>query len=303
LHESLLAEAVAAAQGLRNETARSKALAALAPYVRDDLLAEALCAARQILSKRPRSEALSALAPHLLDPERGIAWVEAFEAADRIDDEGNRLVALARVGPYLASPRREIAMAAAMKGARHISYRYLILPAVTPYLSEPERQTTLAKALDAAKSICFERDRAESLVALASVLPEPLLVQGLSAAQDIADDQSRRIALSALTTHLPEPARSLALPDILVMCQRMVIEPDRSKAILSIVSHMKLLPFQEQAGFWRGCLRALASQGRTPIFQAQEDLLRLLKRLTEADASAEVVEIAHAIRDVGRWFP
>jgi hypothetical protein len=170
-------------------------------------------------------------------------------------------------------------------------------------LPEPERQTTLAKALNAANNICFETVRAESLAALAPILPEPLLVQGFSAALQIGSERYRRDALLAFTPRLPEPNRSIALAELLSACQAIDTEPDRSSTVLAIVSHRTSLSRDEQTQCWRDCLRGLASQGRKPILNAQEPLLRLLQRLPGTDASAEVVEIAHAIRDVGRWFP
>jgi hypothetical protein len=141
------------------------------------------------------------------------------------------------------------------------------------------------------------------LAALAAHLPEAqrteVLAEALAAARQISSEDARSRALAALAPHLPEAL----LAETLAAARQINTEPHRSASILTTVSHRTSLSRDEQTRLWNECLRGLASQGRKPILKAQEPLLRLLKRLTEADASADAVEIASAIRDVGRWFP
>jgi hypothetical protein len=69
----LLAEALAAARALRDESNRAGVLMALAPHLPEPLLAEALAAARALREEGNCAVVLAALAPHL--PEL-VGWGE-----------------------------------------------------------------------------------------------------------------------------------------------------------------------------------------------------------------------------------
>ncbi|ACL23123.1 hypothetical protein [Chloroflexus aggregans] len=97
----VLYEALAAAQAIKWEAARARALFALAPYLPPALLPEALAAAQTIADPDDRARALAALAPPPPPDQQGQVLHEALAAAQAIADPYYRAVALAALAPHL----------------------------------------------------------------------------------------------------------------------------------------------------------------------------------------------------------
>ena len=113
LGSELILLALAAVKAISDESARSQALAALAPQLAPAWLGEALDAAMAIRDERYRWRALAALAPQLAPEQRPGVLGEALAAAKAISDESARSQVLAALAPQLAPALLGEALAAA----------------------------------------------------------------------------------------------------------------------------------------------------------------------------------------------
>ncbi|NEO07811.1 MAG: hypothetical protein F6K51_20555 [Moorea sp. SIO3I8] len=328
LPEILLPEALEAARSIPNESARASALRELASRL-PEILPEALAAARSINDDSYRVEALSRLALHL--PE---ILPEALEAVRSIQGTESELVsarvsALSRLAPHLP----EILLPKALEAARSISYdpsRVSALSGLVPYLPE-----ILPEALEAARSISYDPSRVSALSGLVPYLPE-ILPEALEAARSITYDPSRVSALSGLVPYLPE-----ILPEALEAARSIHNESDRAEALSRLAHHLsdeillktlatvrsiqhkgyrassvmmplphlptimksvyeQLNPNSVDYNIWKEILHFLADNDRQVVLESIPKLSSIIIALGGSNAFAE---IAHAIQDVGQWWP
>jgi len=227
-------QGLAYARQMQGPELRTRALAALAPYLnpaeRDRALRETLEAARAIGDEWPRSQALAALAPRLAELGH---TAEALEAARAIGSKGypslSQSQALAALAPHLTAPllREALEAVRAIKSEGYRSqYQSQALAALAPRLAELGHP---AEALEVARAIGYERDRSQALAALAPHLGpterDQAVREALEAARAIRANQpsgtaqleaarDRSEALAALAPRLAElghPAEALAV--------------------------------------------------------------------------------------------
>jgi hypothetical protein len=148
LSETMLADALAVARGVRYACDRGKALIGVARRLPDDLLGEALAAVRD-LDEQDQAELLVTLAPRL-PPSLLPAAVEAGAAL------------------------------------RHLPNRAKALAALAPALAEPERSRRVTEVLETAERVGGGQVFLESLAFLASLLPGPTKAQALNSALEYA---------------------------------------------------------------------------------------------------------------------
>jgi hypothetical protein len=192
----------------------------------------------------------------------------------------------------------------------------------------------LAEALQAAHAIATEEHRFRALAALAPHLPASLLPRALQAAFAIRDEGTLARALGELEPHLPVQertgvlaarlqARSIRdewsrywelkplararsaepLRQALETARAIGDEEHRSRVLGGCLTGLANLPPETVFALWADILHAFASCRRVGLLDNMAQLVPIFKVLAGQDADAEWSELAHAIRDVGRWFP
>jgi len=228
-------EALKAAWAIEYDWPRSQALAALAPHLTAPLLREALEAARATGDEKTRSEALAALAPHLTAP----LLPEALEAALAIGDEENRSEVLAALAPRLVELGHLAEALAAALAIEDKWSRSQALAALAPRLAELGH---LAEALAAALAIGDEKNRSQVLAALAPRLAatehDQVLREALAAALAIGDEKNRCEVLAALAPSLAPTERDQALREALEVARAIWGEWPRSQALAALASRL-----------------------------------------------------------------
>ncbi len=254
-----LSEAFVTALSVRDERARTKALAALAAQLPDMLLPEALAAAGAIQGEQPRAAALSALASRL----PAALLPAALAAARAIGDDAPRAAALMALAPHLPAEiladvgraRRDrsgaetlFAMAPdlpdalipeALAGAGTIGDDHVcaqLLVTLAPRL----RDTQLQQALAVARIIGKDRPRAAALSALAPHLTDALLQELLADAGAISDDRGRAALLGILTPRLVDAL----LPQALIAARAIGDDAPRAEVLIALTARLPkaLLP-------------------------------------------------------------
>jgi hypothetical protein len=143
-----LAEVLAAAEAIRDDAARARALTDLAPYLPPDHLTQALASAVAISDDAARARALTALIRHLPSHQQPTALAQALAAAAAIGDDAVRVRALAVLVPHLPSDQQPTALAevlAAAEAIRDDAVRARALAVLAPHL--PSDQPTRAEDL------------------------------------------------------------------------------------------------------------------------------------------------------------
>ena len=204
--EVLMAEALAAAQGITHEEKRAEVLAVLLPRLAElGHPEDALTAARRIADEWEQTEALAGLSSYLPETRRVRDLQDVIATAQAIADERGRAVALTRWALHSSEPLLREALATA-RGITDERWRTKALAGLLPRLAElghPE------DALAAAQEIVDASWRAEVLGRLAPHLPEIERVQALrealATALEIGGEDRRAEALARLAPHLPEP--------------------------------------------------------------------------------------------------
>ncbi len=132
-----------------------------------------------------------------------------------------------------------------------------------PYLSESLRASVLAETLEAMRRIGSESERAGVLADLLPHLPEPLLGQALGVARGIGDQNLRAKALSCFAGFVELPRQML---------------------------HFR----------WSGLVAAAMLGSRYEMLQVLVPSAPVIAGMGGTEA---LVEVAHAVGDVGRWWP
>ncbi|WP_446382250.1 NB-ARC domain-containing protein [Coleofasciculus sp. E2-BRE-01] len=219
LPETLLPEALEAARAIQEEHYRAQVLGNIAPHLPETLLSQALEAARAIHSEGDRAIALGNIAPHL--PETLLS--QSLEAARAIHSEGDRAIALGKIALHLPDILPE-----ALEAARAINSDYLrayALGKIAPYLPD-----ILPEVLEATRAIHSERYRAYALEKIAPYLPD-ILPEALEAARAIHSERYRAIALWKIAPYLPETLLSQALE-----AARAIQEEHYRACVLSLIA-------------------------------------------------------------------
>jgi hypothetical protein len=112
------------------------------------------------------------------------------------------------------------------------------LVAVASSLPEPTRTRILREALEAARGVNDDTWRAVMLTAVAPHLPEDLVDEALEIARSIPDWPLRAEALTGIARHLPEPDRSAALGGLLASARRLDDEWSRAEALATLAPHL-----------------------------------------------------------------
>jgi hypothetical protein len=245
----LLREALTAVRSA-DDPDRSRALAALAPYLPDRLLPEALEVA-WALEPVPRAWVFAALAPCLPVPQQNELLEETLSViapafperllADELrkvgalKDEWERGEGLATVGPVLSGQL----LTEALQLAREIGdpgARARGLAALVPTLPEPEKSNVLEEALAAAGAAESAEGDESALIALAPHRPKadaPFL-HGLEGTNAVFEDLLRARLLAMLAPHLREPLLARALAAVSVLGN----QRGRSEALSSLAPYL-----------------------------------------------------------------
>jgi len=232
-----LVEGLTAAREIKGELARARAFSDLAPYLSDELkaqvLAEGLTSARENREEGTRASALSALAPHLTDDLK----TQALAIAREINAEGLRAYAFSSLAPHLTDKLKVQALTAARKIKDEYA-RASTLSALVPHLRDELKAQAQEEGLKSARKIKDEDDRAHALSAIAPHLTHELKVQvlaeGLAAAREIMEEDDRAHALSALAPHLTNELKAQAL----AIASEIKSEDDRVSVLSALVPHL-----------------------------------------------------------------
>ena len=214
-----------AALAIDDERGRSLALASIAPYLQGELLQIGLDATLAIQSAGERTDALVALSSNL----RGTLLRTGLDAALAIQHVQLRSRALAALAPNLQGETLRIVLETALT----INDEWgssIALAAVACYLQGETKKNTLKAGMNAALAIHSERERTDTLVALAPNLRGELLRAGLDAALAIQSIGHRVRALTAFAPNLQDHLLRIGL-DAAVAIQD---EGSRSRALAAL---------------------------------------------------------------------
>jgi tetratricopeptide (TPR) repeat protein len=296
---TVLQEALDAARGIVNESARASALARLG---RPE---EALAVAREIGDERARAGALEVLAPRLTEPGH---VNEALAVAGEIGDDGARAGALAALAPRMAATGQVDEALALARGIEHEWARASALAALAQ-LDEalavargigPEGSRALAllkmtphlantawvnEALAVASGIVDEGFRAVALVALAPRLAElGQLDEALNVVRMIGPERARAGARAGLAPHLANAGR---IDEAMAAVRESGNERQRARALEALAPHLP------DAGWVKD---ALAMMQRIGDEEAQGSALaRLALHLAKSGQADEALAVARGI--------
>lgn len=332
LPEALLRETLVAAQAIRDEDVRARALAGLIPHLpaavlsgalaaaqklespwrRDEVLAEvaprlaelgyfkeALATGREIESRNTRLRSLLRLVSHLPESQRGQVLQEALATAQMIKEDIAQATELSRLALQLAEVGyfHEALVAARAIRRQHDMVKTLI--EMVPQLPGPEQEQALRSALATAQEIESEDDRANALIELVPHLPEPeqerALLEALAAARAIERSTTRVRTLSRLAPHLSGTEHVETMQEALAAARSIRDENERVRTLLEIAAH---LPEAERAEVLQQVLIiAQAMRNKSEQVGALIEIASYLPDTERADVLRQALAAARTIPD------
>jgi len=276
------------AMQMLNEWQRAEALVKLAPTLPQPLVREVWAAAKVWKDTDTRTEVLVGLAPYLSEPQRAQALQEALAAVRAIDDMSRRTRALAELAPSLPEPLQTEVLQEALAATREEDGYSQVQTLLELASHLPE--ALMLEALAAAQAIEDERLRAQALAGLVPALPKPLVQEAWAAVVMLEDTDDRADALAKLAPHLPEPLlRAHALEEFLVIARAIRDEYKRAQAIIELAPHLSELQSREALAVARtiddGSWRA----------QALIELVPHLSEVPRAEVLREVLDVAAGV--------
>jgi hypothetical protein len=279
-----LAEALAAATAITDDSHRARALGDLAPHLPPDLLSQALAAATALTDDADRAVALTGLAPHL-PPD---LLSQALAAASARTSDYDRTRALTDLVPHLPADQQPGVLDQALAAATALTSDYDRARALTdlvPHLPPDQQPRVLDQALAAATALTDDYDRGQVLTGLAPHLPPDLLSQALAAAIALHWDYARAAALTGLAPHLPADLLSQAL----AAATALTGDSDRVRALTGLAPH---LPADQQPGVLG---QALAAVPALPSDYARTEALTGLAPHLPPDLLGQALAAATAL--------
>jgi hypothetical protein len=270
------------AHEIRNDSIKSRALAAIAPHLPENLLGEALKVVREIGVGDNRDEALESIASTLNNPH------VALEIAHEIRNDSIKSRALDAIVPHLP----ENLLGEALKVVHEIGVgdiRDYALGTIASKLDNPQA------ALEIAHEIQNDDAKSRALAAIAPHLPENLLGEALKVVREIQECGAESRALAAIAPHLPENL----LGEALGIAKEFKNDMIRAEVLSAIAP---LLPESQKTDFLREALEAFCQIGyasnRTGVLLAMmphiPELLAMMPHIPE-NLSRDFLEAAQTI--------
>lgn len=283
-----LRETLAAATNIPEEDARSLALAGLGPFLGTSpaLVAEGLNAALALSDPYLRAETLVALAPCLPADDQPGVMAQALAAANAVTNPTSRAAALAGVAVRLPANQQATVVAHALAAASTLTdpAAYAeILADLAPHLGPDQ----LDQALAAAVATTTPGALALAIASLAPSLPPAQVTEALAAASVISDPSERATAMTSLAPCLPPSERDSVLMQAMSAATSVTDDAARAEAVIGLAPHI--------TGSMTG--KALKSVIALPDARLRASALAALAPHVEADQRHQVLAAAVAISD------
>jgi hypothetical protein len=266
--------------------------------LREEVLAQALAAALGIRDESWRAEVLAGLALHLSGAPQEVALQGSLTAVRSAFQKWWPARALKQLMPQLTDPMKQELLQDALASALEIdegSWRAEALAGLLPFLSYSQREQALRQSLAAIRQT-RESWKAEVLVMLSPHLTKPLLHEAMAIVREIVGDEAKTTALTSIVLHLPASLLSDALGYVLNFRDA----EGRTEACAHLSRRSVQVPDSDWTTFWSRYLRSLAAQSRQEALASLGTLSPLIANLGSVAAIAETFR---AIQDVGRWWP
>ena len=207
----------------------------------------------------------------------------------QVQDFNQRAEVLREIAPHLPEIWSEAL--AVVRGMGNEKYRVEMLREIAPHLPE----NLLPEALAVVRGIGDEKYRVEALREIAPHLPE-IWPEALAAVRGIGNEKYRVEALREIAPHLPENLLSEAL----AVARGMGNEKYRVEALKEIVHAIYQISSSFPYTLWREILHCFSSLKRRELLEKIKEHTEVIQQLGGAETFKEM---AHAINDVGKWFP
>ncbi|MCP4397650.1 MAG: hypothetical protein GY801_10175 [bacterium] len=116
-------------------------------------------------------------------------------------------------------------------------------------------------------------------------------------ARTIEDESYQVQALTGLISHLPDGLREMTLQETLAAAQAIKNKWSEVK-LTTLIPQMIELPSTKLLSMWPVLLQVSARSGRESLLSEIRKLTPMIAKLGGDEA---IVELFHAIQDVGRW--
>ncbi|MBN2548831.1 MAG: hypothetical protein JXB15_06725 [Anaerolineales bacterium] len=280
---------------IESENLRAHALSELVPHLPEVLYEKAYQIVIEIKDFDELVTALSGLTPHL--PMGLLMTVLQFIPG--IGDKDARSFAFVKTVTCLPENIRSEKISEALQIARGIEYEIWRADALTmliPYLSQEFRHRVLEETLLTIWGISDEDIQLDILVELTKHLPEDSFMQTLQAIGNIVKLDFWIRFLSRLASRLPENK----LVEVFQADQKINDIETRTEAFIRLAPYLAVFSFDSLESLWQETLPILASRTRRDLLS---DLAALEPMIFALGGQEAIVEVFHAIQDVGRWWP
>jgi hypothetical protein len=313
----------------------------LMPEARQTALERELAQARRIEDELERATTLIALAAQVPEDRRRDVIREALETATRIRNDAKLKTGLYRIVGQLNTQDRDLLEKAVLAANRieDIRARAETLILIAEQSGPNDREDCLARALTNVRRIEDQRARASALIRVATImgkseLQEIILEEALLLTRQVDTERDRSRLLTKIARLLERENTRLA--DLVWLEAVRMVDPDDRVTVLndvaSIVSLRMLAGYSEQIhavaqqSEARGVLQRIADnwievceiRSTSPKRELAtlletlsvvsrphlvEALTILIPAIKVASGDQALSEMAHSIRDVGRWWP
>ena len=227
-----LDQGLSLAESVEHPISRAVALVGLAPHLPAALRHKPLEALLQ--EKMPsRGSALVELAPYIPDELLDQAWTAALNEYDRLNRSGfEALVSL--------TPRVPDASLASLRLITDDALRAAALVRVASHLSPSDQvpliEAALSRMREIAEKASEDKPVADTLISLAPVVPDALVMRALELARRCRDPSARAATLAAFAARLPDPEQKAVWEEIIATAREIKNDSERARLFMDLIS-------------------------------------------------------------------
>ena len=298
----ILLEAKSEAQHVRDTGERWRCFEALVRGLRRmHRYEEAVSVARAYKRPLNRIRLLGDLVETLEEEERAVLLREAAEAAAEVKSPALRAQTFARLAAQCPLDQRSDLLEQAYQTALQIpdvGVRDGVLTGIGEQMMQHGR---VDQALQVAGDVKGGYARCLLEVQIVrGLIAAGRTAEGLELARGIACSYESALALRELSRLLAEEDRPAIILEVLSAARRIETGSMRASTLRAIANDIADYCERNGSQLWVETLKRLCARSREDLLQDLGALSPVIARLGGANA---VIEVAHAIDDVGRWWP
>ena len=296
LQKAVVSEALDAIQLINEESEKSRFYAALIPYARKSIMDNILKVSRGFLRPKNRAQILIGSISRTKKAKSNDVIAKTLIEISKINDDIDKANLLSRLAPFLSVNFVNDALKTA-RAIGNLVYKTNTLINLAPIMPIEQKKLVLQEAMQTAQELTVPQEYSHALTELARGFAQAEYVpEAQTIAEKLSQGEERDNAYQLIASQLAKQNR---FSDALLVVQKMQSKERRSQVLANIVPSGLNLPESSLSQSFEEFLRTSSTRTREEMLSDLQSLFPIIHALGGNDA---MVEVFHAIQDVGSWW-